>query len=156
MTKDELIDFILTYEESGRNKIGQGTKKGKMLKKLTTNHINILKVFDDCRLQGRGMFSIKALRSYLYEKRIWRYDRSGKYECCYWDYHKLQATCSILVGKGLLTMTDFQYSGFDQETGEFVVRPAPQYYATFEQSKWYRQIVKSGGKILENDGKYFK
>lgn len=144
LSKDELIDYILNYCSSARAKVGEGTQAGKKLTKLTKNHLLILKFFDDTRLQGRRMWSIRELRDELYQRRIWRYDHHDKYVCCYWDYHHLQATCSVLVGAGFLSMTSHEYSGFEENTGNFVVRPRPQYFASFEQSKRFREINKRG------------
>ena len=156
-TKEELIQIIYKLiEETGRAKIGEGTQTGKRLRSFNVNMQNFLTFFDEVRKEGRAIFDIYALRNEFGKRKIYRYDRRGKYVCASWDYHKLQATCSVLVGAGFLSMTDAKESGFDEETGDFVVKPRPQYYATSEQSKRFRDVMKRGNRIIPKNEKSYR
>jgi len=132
-------------EVETRAVIGEGTRKGKDIKKLSRNKITILEIF----AQQRNLrFAVREIQSKLYAKGIKRWRRGDREQPSgEWNYHLVQAELSLLVGAGLITMTQDSKEYWDNKEQRDRARPIPRYCMTDSQEERFREILLQDGHI---------
>jgi hypothetical protein len=127
-----------------RVSIGSGSQKGKQIRTLTPNHIQI---FWTLKKIGKPM-TCRELQKILYSgmsngQPLLYEGRTGKHP---WSYHILQKTISLLVGRHLVSMTSPNYTGFNWELNDWVVSPTPLYFLSVSQcEEWSRLLQQQKG-----------
>lgn len=124
---------------------GSGSRKGKSLKNLTQNHVQLFHVL---RKSGRHL-TVHQIQKMLFTamngQPLMYETRHGKR---YWSYHLCQKTLSLLVGKGLISMTKPQDEHFDWRAGEFLSSPVPTYFLTSDQVANFGLLLKDQKNII--------
>lgn len=86
------------YEIDERANFGEGSKRGRNLKKLCSNKQAILRLL----LETEKPLTVKEVQRTLYNSGVKRKMHGGE---VLWNYHLVQAELSLLVGAGLVKMS---------------------------------------------------
>lgn len=110
------------FEIVTRAKLGEGTQKGKFIKKINKNKQNILDIMTSEHL------TTKQVQAKLYELKIKRLRRGDKIPMGEWNYHQVQAELSLLVGAGLLKMSQESEDFWSVKEQKYKAKPIPKYW----------------------------
>lgn len=106
--------------------MGEGTQKGKSIGKIGPNKKVILQIF----WQQLGQkFTVRQVQGALYNMGFKRWRRADQHEPTgEWNYHNVQAELSLLVGKGLVKMTQDSGEYWDTKEQRYKASPVPRYW----------------------------
>jgi hypothetical protein len=105
-----------------RARLGQGTQKGKSIKHINLNKQNILNIMTAEHLTAR------QVQGKLYALKIKRLRRGDKIASGEWNYHTCQSELSILVGAGLLNMSQESEEFWSDKEQKYKAKPIPKYW----------------------------
>ncbi len=127
------------FEVPARAPPGSGSRKGKKLKQLGPNRMEILRAMLNLNISH----SVESIKSYLNARGSIKQTKEGK---SMWNYHSVQVELSMLVGAGLLEMSKAECSDFDPASETYSIRPVPLY--RIKDKKTIEKLLANGG-ILE-------
>jgi hypothetical protein len=110
------------FEVVTRARLGEGTQKGKFIKNINENKQNILNIMNEEHLTA------KQVQGKLYALKIKRLRRGDKIASGEWNYHVVQAELSILVGAGLLKMSQESEEFWSDKEQKYKAKPIPKYW----------------------------
>jgi len=114
------------FDVQTRAPLGEGTQKGKSIGKIGPNKKAILKILQQ---QMGQKFTVRQVQGALYNMGFKRWRRgNGDKPTGEWNYHHVQAELSLLVGKGLVKMTQDSEEYFDTKEQRYKARPVPKYW----------------------------
>lgn len=120
-----------TFDVQTRAPLGEGTQKGKSIGAIGPNKKAIIQVL---RQQLGQKFTVRQVQSALYNMGIKRWRRGdGDKPTGEWNYHHVQAELSLLVGKGLVKMTQDSEEYWDGKEQRYKARPVPKYWVDSAQ-----------------------
>lgn len=110
------------FDIKTRARLGEGTQKGKTIKKINKNKQNILDIMTEEKM------TVKQVQSKLYLLKIKRLRRGDVVPSGEWNYHQVQAELSMLVGAGLLKMSQDSEQMWSQREQRYKAKPIPKYW----------------------------
>jgi len=109
-----------------RAPLGEGSQKGKTLKKINPNKKAILQILQE---QPRLKFTVRQVQGSLYGMKIKRWKRGDREQPSgEWNYHHVQVDLSLLVGKGLIKMNQDSEEYWDNKDQAYETRRVPKYW----------------------------
>ena len=139
------IEALLS-NKTGKAKIGEGTQSAKNAKRININKMYLIKLYLNKHITNPS--TVRDIQKVLVEKEIPRLTRDGKHKK--WNYHEIQADLSMLVGCGLMKITEpIETEIFSNEEKEFRVDKTPHYW--IKDREFAEKVVKLGGLLRKKD-----
>jgi len=130
-------------EITTKSKMGEGTQSAKKAKRININKINLLKLFLERKITYP--VNIYEISKLLFQNEIKRKRKDGYQKG--WNYHDIQADMSMLVGLGLVKLSNKpQVWLADPEYMEWEVDQKPRYWIVDRIRA--QKIVDNGGRIV--------
>jgi hypothetical protein len=119
------------FDVQTRASQGQGTQRGKSIGKLNPNKKAILQILQQ---QMGQKFTVRQVQGTLYSMGVKRWRTGdGDRSTGEWNYHHVQVDLSLLVGKGLVKMTQDSEEYWDTKEQRHKARPIPRYWVDSAQ-----------------------
>ena len=136
-----------------RAELGEGSRKGRRLRRITLNKQSILYILSSRRNSNKdkpdvdSALTVREVQRKLWKSKTKRWNRVETKTIGNWNYHHVQAELSILRGADLVKMTKPKEK-YDEQKGEFTTKPAPKYYMNRVQETRFLHAIKWNKGVL--------